>query len=51
MNSKFLSVMSEHFFTRMKPVRIAYLKSGLQDLRSSEGEHQDSGGSNVVKNS
>ena len=48
-NSNFLSVMSEHLFKRIKPVRIGYLKSGLQDSRLSEGEHQNSGGSNVVK--
>ena len=49
MNSKFLSVMSEQLFKRIKPVRIAYPKSGLQDSRLSEGEHQNSGGSNVIK--
>ena len=43
-NSNFLSVMSEHLFKRIKPFRIAYLKSGLQDSRLSEGEHQNSGG-------
>ena len=49
MNSNFLSVMSEHLLKRTKPVRIAYLKSALQDSRLSEGEHRNSGGSNVVK--
>ena len=44
MNSKFLSVMSEHLFKRIEQVRIAYPKSGLQDSLLSEGEHQNSGG-------
>ena len=49
MNSNFLSVMSERLLEGTKPVRIAYLKSALQDSRLSEGEHRNSGGSNVVK--
>ena len=44
MNSNFLSVMSEHLFKRIKPVRIAYLKSGLVDARLSDCEHQSSWG-------
>ena len=44
MNSNFLSVMSEHFLKRIKPFRIVYLKSGLQGLRLSEGEHPNNEG-------
>ena len=49
MNSKFLSLMSEHLLKRIKPFRIVYLKSGLQDLLLSEGKHQNIGGSKVAK--
>ena len=38
-NSDFLSLMSEHLLKRVNLFRIVYLKSGLQDLRLSEGEH------------
>ena len=48
-NSNFLSLMSEHLSNRIKPFRIVYLKPGLQNLRLSEGEHQDNGGSKVAK--
>ena len=48
-NSNFFSIMSEHLLKRIKPFRIVYLKSGLQDLRLSEGEHQNNGGSKVAK--
>ena len=48
-NSNFLSLMSEHLLKRIKPFRIVYLKSGLQDLRLSEGKHQNNGGSIVAK--
>ena len=47
MNSNFLSLMSEHLLKRIKPFRIVYFKSGLQDLRLSEGEHQNNGRSKV----
>ena len=48
-NSNFLSLMSEHLLRRTKPFRIVYLKSGLQNLRLSEGEHQNIGGSKGAK--
>ena len=48
-NSNFLSLMSEHLLQRIKPFRIVYLKPGLQDLRLSEGDHQNTGGSKVAK--
>ena len=48
-NSNFLSHMSEHLLKRIKPFRIVYLKSGLQDFRLSEGKHQNNGGSKVAK--
>ena len=48
-NSNFLSLMSKKLLKRIKPFRIVYLKSGLQDLRLSEGEHQNIGGSKVAK--
>ena len=48
-NSSFLSLMSEHLLRRIKLFRIVYLKSGLQDLRLSEGKHQNIGGSKVAK--
>ena len=48
-NSNFFSLMSEHLLKRKKPFRIVYLKSGLQDLRLSEGKHQNIGGSKVAK--
>ena len=40
LNSNSLSFMSEHLLKRIKPSRIVYLKSGLQDFRLSEGKHQ-----------
>ena len=43
-NSHFLSLMPEHLLKRIKPFRIVYLKSGLQDFRLSEGKHQNNGG-------
>ena len=33
LNSNFLALMSECLLKRIKPFRIVYLKSGLQDLR------------------
>ena len=48
-NSNFRSLMSEHLLKRIKPFRIVYFKSGLQDLSLSEGEHQNNGGSKVAK--
>ena len=48
-NSNFFSIMSEHLLKRIKPFRIVYHKSGLQDLRLSEGEHQNNGGSKIAK--
>ena len=44
MNSNFLSLLSEHLLDRIKPFRIVYVKSGLQGLRLSEGEHQNNEG-------
>ena len=49
MNSNLLSFMSEHLLKRIKLFRIVYLKSGLQDLRLSEGEHQNNRRSKVAK--
>ena len=48
-NSNLFSIMSEHLLKRIKPFRIVYLKSGLHNLRLSEGEHQNNGGSKVAK--
>ena len=48
-NSNFLSHMPEHLLKRIKPFRIVYLKSGLQDFRLSEGKQQNNGVSKVAK--
>ena len=48
-DSNFLSLMSEHLLKRIKPFRIFYLKSGLQDFRLSEGKYQNNKGSKVAK--
>ena len=48
-NSNLRLLMSEHLLKRIKPFRIVYLKSGLQDFRLSEGNHHNNGGSKVVK--
>ena len=48
-NSNFLSRLLEYLLKRIKPFRIVYLKSGLQDFRLSEGKHQNNGGSKVAK--
>ena len=39
MNLSCLRFMSEHLLKRIKPLRIVYLKSGLQGLCLSEGKH------------
>ena len=48
-NSNFFSIMSEHLLKKIKQFRIVYLKSGFQDLRLPEGEHQNKRGSKVAK--
>ena len=49
-NVYFLSLKSEHLLKRIKPFRIVYLKSGLQDLRLSTGKHEIIGGPKSQKN-
>ena len=48
-NSNFLPFKSEHLLKRIKPFRIVYLKSKLQDFHLSKGKHQNNGGSKVAK--
>ena len=49
MHSNVLSLMSEHLLKRIKPFRIVYLKSRLQDFRLSEGKHQNNKGGSIKK--
>ena len=48
-NSNFLSHIPAHLLKRIKPFRIVYLKSRLQDFNLSQGKHQNNGRSKVAK--